>query len=238
MQGDTSATEDSHDDMFSSVPRRTGANKIRFTLGSTRSRTETDDRIGDLVTSTFANVAIGRGTKVQEYCYCRGILVLLGNLYDICLVAANDDLFHDPNKIFGCKTLLFGSLGLSLVSITDLLLRTKNIRIDNSSQMLLFSIANKPLLANMTKGVEVSSGASGQRTCPEFKSSREPFKVIGVIRMAHPVDRFEIASSEFYIFGDLKEKWQSVAVTDRGSLIAVVTDIFSKMNSLQSGRTE
>jgi hypothetical protein len=27
-------------------------------------------------------------------------------------------------------------------------------------------------------------------------------------------------------------------VTDRGSLIAVVTDIFSKMNSLQSGRTE
>jgi hypothetical protein len=175
MQGDTSATQDSEDNMSSSVPRRTGANEIRFTLGFTRSRRKPYGRIGDLVTSASVSVTVGWGTKVQEYCYCRGILVLLGSFCDIWLIAASDDLPHDPNKIFRRKTLSFASFGLPPVYITYLMFRKENITIRNSSQMLSFPIANKPLLANVTKGVEVSSGASGQRTRPQFKNSSRTF---------------------------------------------------------------
>jgi hypothetical protein len=59
------------------------------------------------------------------------------------------------------------------------------------------------------------------------KRSGEDLEATGAMRLPYPVDLPGIVPSAFYRFGNLKEKWQSVAVTDRDNRISAITEIFT-----------
>jgi hypothetical protein len=64
---------------------------------------------------------------------------------------------------------------------------------------------------------------------PAYNSrhSRETLEAAGATTVQHPTNSLGIAPSDFYRFGNLKEKWQSVAVRDWPSFLSVITQIFS-----------
>jgi hypothetical protein len=59
------------------------------------------------------------------------------------------------------------------------------------------------------------------------KRSLEVLQAIDIIRMPLPASSPNTSPSDLYVFGNLTEKLQSIAVMDQGSLISMITDIFS-----------
>jgi hypothetical protein len=59
------------------------------------------------------------------------------------------------------------------------------------------------------------------------KLFREAFWASRATRAPHPAYDPKITQNDFYLFDNLKEKLQVVAVTDRDGVIFVITQIFS-----------
>jgi hypothetical protein len=70
--------------------------------------------------------------------------------------------------------------------------------------------------------------ASGERTRSHIKGFRGALDAIGAIKVSDPGQSPGTAASDFYLFGNLKEKLQSVVVKDRDSLISATTEISSE----------
>jgi hypothetical protein len=59
------------------------------------------------------------------------------------------------------------------------------------------------------------------------KRSRETLEATGAIRVTYHASHRDIAPSDLYLLGNLKEKWRSVAVTHRHSRGSAMTQIFN-----------
>jgi hypothetical protein len=82
-------------------------------------------------------------------------------------------------------------------------------------------------LSSTIKNVEMLKDTFEQCTTYSSKPSREILKATGEIRVPYSACNPNTTPNDFRLFGNLKEKLQSVAVTDRDNLISAIIEIFS-----------